>query len=271
MNKIDGAGNASGEFTEGNPATSTPATTVTAKWLNQVQREIIAFLTFAGLTPTDADDDQMLDAVKAKFLQLTGGTLTGFLTLHADPNAAMKAATKQYVDANVAPDATTTVKGKVELATDAETQTGTDTVRAITPSNLTARSATTTRTGIAELATAAEVTAGTDPDRIVTPATLGSHPGVIRKSISFGPGTSPAIFKNNGIQSVVRNASGNYTITFTAAFPNADDYIPTGTLTSAQTRFMRFTNQLAGSIDVIMTDTNPNNVDTWDRCNLHFL
>ena len=32
-------------------------------------------------------------------------------------------------------DASTTVKGKVELATDAETITGTDTVRAITPSN----------------------------------------------------------------------------------------------------------------------------------------
>lgn len=34
------------------------------------------------------------------------------------------------------PDATTTVKGKVELATDAETLAMTDTVRAITPSNL---------------------------------------------------------------------------------------------------------------------------------------
>lgn len=36
-------------------------------------------------------------------------------------------------------DASTTVKGKVELATDAETITGTDTVRAITPSNLTGK------------------------------------------------------------------------------------------------------------------------------------
>ncbi len=32
-------------------------------------------------------------------LALAGGTLTGFLTLHADPDAALKAATKQYVDA----------------------------------------------------------------------------------------------------------------------------------------------------------------------------
>ncbi len=36
-------------------------------------------------------------------------------------------------------DASTTVKGKVELATDAEAITGTDTVRAVTPSNLTAK------------------------------------------------------------------------------------------------------------------------------------
>lgn len=37
------------------------------------------------------------------------------------------------------PDASTTVEGKVELATDAETITGTDTVRAVTPSNITAK------------------------------------------------------------------------------------------------------------------------------------
>lgn len=36
-------------------------------------------------------------------------------------------------------DATTTVKGKVELATDAETITGTDVVRAVTPANITAK------------------------------------------------------------------------------------------------------------------------------------
>jgi len=45
--------------------------------------------------------------------------------------------------ANLKQDATTSVTGVVELATDAETKTGTDTVRAITPSNLTAKEATT--------------------------------------------------------------------------------------------------------------------------------
>lgn len=37
-------------------------------------------------------------AALATKLSLSGGVLSGFLTLHADPDAAMKAATKQYVD-----------------------------------------------------------------------------------------------------------------------------------------------------------------------------
>ena len=43
--------------------------------------------------------------------------------------------------ANIKQAATTSAMGVVELASDAETQTGTDTVRAITPSNLTAKEA----------------------------------------------------------------------------------------------------------------------------------
>lgn len=36
--------------------------------------------------------------VDSRYLQLSGGTLTNFLTLHADPTSALHAATKQYVD-----------------------------------------------------------------------------------------------------------------------------------------------------------------------------
>ncbi|MFC1567324.1 hypothetical protein ACFL3R_00620 [Thermodesulfobacteriota bacterium] len=93
--------------------------------------------------------------------------------------------------------ATATSQGTVELATDAETATGTDTERAttpaniasmkasdaeaiagtatdklITPANLSARTATDARTGVVELATDAEVTTGTDTARAVTPAGL---------------------------------------------------------------------------------------------------
>lgn len=66
--------------------------------------------------------------------------------------------------------ATTSRLGLVELATDTETQTGTDTARAVTPASLTSRTATETRRGIVELATPAEATAGTDTERALTPA-----------------------------------------------------------------------------------------------------
>ena len=71
-------------------------------------------------------------------------------------------------------DASETVKGIVELATDAEAQAGTDTARAITPANLSSRTATETRTGVIELATDAEVQTATDTSRAITPAGFGS-------------------------------------------------------------------------------------------------
>lgn len=70
--------------------------------------------------------------------------------------------------------ATETRAGLVELATTAEVQTGTDTARAVTPAGLAARTATETRAGVVELATTAEVQTGTDTDRAVTPAGLAA-------------------------------------------------------------------------------------------------
>lgn len=68
--------------------------------------------------------------------------------------------------------ATTAVAGQVVLASNAETQAGTNATKAITPSNLEARTALTTRRGIVELATDAETQTGTDYERAVTPAGL---------------------------------------------------------------------------------------------------
>ena len=62
-------------------------------------------------------------------------------------------------------DASTTAKGIIEIATDAEAQTGTDTARAITAANLQAVTATTTRKGVSEFATTAEYRVGTDTGR----------------------------------------------------------------------------------------------------------
>ncbi len=72
----------------------------------------------------------------------------------------------------VLPSATTETQGIVELATDAEVQTGTDTSRAVTPKGLASRTATESRSGIAEISTQTEVEAGTDDSRIVSPKKL---------------------------------------------------------------------------------------------------
>lgn len=70
--------------------------------------------------------------------------------------------------------ATETQKGALEIATQVETDAGSDDVRAITPAKLAGRVTSETLAGIIELATQAEVDAGTDPVRAVTPATLGA-------------------------------------------------------------------------------------------------
>ena len=72
-------------------------------------------------------------------------------------------------DGTTVPNASTLVAGKVELATDAETQTGTDTTRAVTPAGLVSRIATESRSGLVEKATQAEADAGTDATRYMTP------------------------------------------------------------------------------------------------------
>jgi hypothetical protein len=91
-------------------------------------------------------------------------------------NAASTSLATDWIQLEVNRDqATTTVLGLVFLATNAETQTGTDANKAVTPASLTARTATETRTGIAEIATDAELTTGTDDTRIVTPLKLKTY------------------------------------------------------------------------------------------------
>ena len=70
-------------------------------------------------------------------------------------------------------DATTTVKGKVELATAAEVAALTDAVRAVTPATLPLASA--TQRGLVELATTTEAAAGDDTNRAVTAVGWASY------------------------------------------------------------------------------------------------
>jgi len=71
--------------------------------------------------------------------------------------------------------ATETVLGLVEIATQTETNDGVSDTTAVTPAKLAGRTATESRTGIAEIATQAETNTGTDDARIVTPLKLKTN------------------------------------------------------------------------------------------------
>lgn len=80
----------------------------------------------------DSNLAQAIDLAADK-LPLSGGTMTGAITLAADPTAAMQAATKQYVDQMAAtgngilPDGTTTTTAEIPFAQGIDVTNGTTT------------------------------------------------------------------------------------------------------------------------------------------------
>lgn len=110
MHKIDHATAAPGGlFTIGNPVGSVAATVVTDDWLNAVQTEIVNVIAAASIALNKPNNAQLLAAIQAII------------------TASIPAAT---------PDATETVKGKAEIATQAETNAGTDDARMVSPLKL---------------------------------------------------------------------------------------------------------------------------------------
>lgn len=111
----------------------------------------------------------------------TAGTVDGEAfnvgdVIIANKNAASTSSKADWIRLEVNRDqATESVLGLVEIATQAETNTGTNDTAAVTPLKLAGRTATETRTGIAEIATQDEVNAGTDDERIVTPLKLKTY------------------------------------------------------------------------------------------------
>lgn len=66
MHRIDGSGaTAENLFTEGNPLSATPATQVTADWLNATQEEISGAIEGAGIALDKEDNGQLLAAIIA--------------------------------------------------------------------------------------------------------------------------------------------------------------------------------------------------------------
>jgi len=76
MHKNDGPDHDGNEFTDGDPGLGVPPSTVGAKILNTIQRELVAVVEAAGISLSDADDTQLLQAIP-----LTFGGRSGFRNL----------------------------------------------------------------------------------------------------------------------------------------------------------------------------------------------
>ena len=152
---VPSVGLVDGKFVDEDVVAGTPGSLIPAQWGNAVTEELLNVIESAGLTPDEDNNAQLLAAINAKIAA-------------AIPSAP--------------PDASTTVKGLVELATDAETQAGADAVRAVTPATLAACTATVTRAGVIEIATVAETQAGADTARAVTPAGLASTTATVSRA-----------------------------------------------------------------------------------------
>jgi len=115
--------------------------------------------------------------------QLVGPTNGNVLTADNTVKGGLKWAAGGGGGGGSVPDASETVKGIAELATQAETDAGIDDFRIVTPKKLANWSgriipdASETVKGIAEIATQAETDAGLDDSRIVTPLKLANWSG----------------------------------------------------------------------------------------------
>ncbi|MFL9893738.1 gp53-like domain-containing protein [Paraburkholderia sp. RL17-381-BIF-C] len=67
-----------GYWTEGNPATGTPATNVRGSWLNMIQEELRAIVVAGGLTPSKTTYTQVRDALLALFAKVNGDSTKAF-------------------------------------------------------------------------------------------------------------------------------------------------------------------------------------------------
>lgn len=145
---VPSAGLVNGKFVDENPVTGTPGSLIPAQWGNAVTEEVLNVITSGGQTPSESNNAQLLAAINTKITN----------AIPASP-----------------PDASVTQKGLVELATNAETQSGTDALRAVTPAALASRTATESRSGMAAIGTQLVVNGGVDDTTIVSPKKLAQR------------------------------------------------------------------------------------------------
>lgn len=152
-------------FTNGDVIGGIAATDLDEDWFDDVQEEIANVIEGAGIALDGADKTQLLQAVQALA---------------------------------VVPDASTSVKGKVQLASGAEAAAGTDALKALTPATL--------RSGL---------------------NATGSAPLYgCRAFVNWSAlGGTVTVRSSGNVSSVTRNSLGDFTINFATAMPDAN-YCP---------------------------------------------
>lgn len=145
--------------------------------------------------------------------------------------------------------ASETVSGTVELATDAETQTGTDTARAITPANLTAKEATVAnfRANTADrilttdivFSAAAEVTLTDAATIAVDMATFFNAIVTLGGNRTLGQPSNTKVGQSGAIR-IVQDGTGSRTLAYHADYKFAGGTDPTLTTTAAATDLLLY-------------------------------
>lgn len=121
-----------------------------------------------------------------------------------------------------------------------------------------------TATGVVELATAAEVATGTDTGRVPSVSTMGSHQGVAKAWVNFNGTGTVAIRDSFNVTSITDGGTGDYTINFTTAMPDAN-YAVAGSasrVAGSNTAFIMSpedTGLLVGSVKIMTTSVSARN------------
>jgi len=178
---------------------------------------------------------------------LKGAALAGANLAGGAANWLISDATGKIAIGSIA--ASETVSGITEIATQAETDTGTDDSRFVTPAKLKSTSivlcpdASLTVKGKIELATQTEVNAGSDTVRAVTPATLASYTG-LGGSLTLANGTNNYVVTASGAASLNGEAKLQFDGSTLSLFKSTADAVPA--LGDHGTHFEMLREQAAG-------------------------
>jgi hypothetical protein len=211
--------------------------------------------------------------IKVQLYGSSSGTLASLQTTDKTSIVAAINEARTTGGAGSPPDASETVKGVAELATQAEVTTGTDDARIVTPLKLATRiaaipatpAASETVSGIVELATLAEVATGTDSTRAVTAAGVRQERNAIKAEI-LGAGVPAALdtldelaaalgddanFASTVTTSLSNKQPLDADLTAIAALASAADKVPysTGAQTWALANFTAAGRTLVGAAD----------------------